>query len=287
MNSISVVIPCHNQAHLIEAVVQSVLSQTIEPNEIIVVDDCSTDESTAVIRTLPVTLLVHTQNQGVAAARNTGFRASSGEIILFIDSDAIASPYLIETLFSAYQNSGPKTGGVGGRAIESRILSAGDRWRALHASQDYGLNPKMDVPFLFGVCCSYSQEALQAVNGFNPFFKESVGEDVDIGIRMHKAGFKLAYHPAAVVLHQHQDTQESLLRCQYRWTYWNYLLQKCHDHPAWPLYAGMLKRLLLDTSNDIIKGQGIEILKLNLLVFQKKWDAARAASKYEIRKQGN
>jgi glycosyltransferase involved in cell wall biosynthesis len=93
--TISVVIPCYNAERYIVASVQSVLAQGEAPGalEIIVVDDGSTDDSVAVLKTaqLPVTV-VEQANQGVAAARNAGIARARGHWVAFIDADDIWLP---------------------------------------------------------------------------------------------------------------------------------------------------------------------------------------------------
>ncbi len=88
---VSVVIPVFNRAHLIERTLNQVRSQTYKNWELIVVDDCSTDDLRATLEALEVfsqvTLLQHPTNRGVSAARNTGVEAAKGDYIAFLDSD--------------------------------------------------------------------------------------------------------------------------------------------------------------------------------------------------------
>jgi glycosyltransferase involved in cell wall biosynthesis len=84
---ISVVIPSYNRAHTLERALLSVLGQTSAADEIIVVDDGSTDHSASLIRQYPTVKLIQQQNKGVSAARNTGIRAASFEWIALLDSD--------------------------------------------------------------------------------------------------------------------------------------------------------------------------------------------------------
>lgn len=86
--SISVVMPTVNRAHMIERAIDSVLSQITAPDEFIVVDDGSTDQTAEVVgRYANQIRYVKTANRGAGAARNSGVEKSTGDLIAFIDSD--------------------------------------------------------------------------------------------------------------------------------------------------------------------------------------------------------
>lgn len=90
---ISTIIPAFNRAELIGATLESVLGQARAPDEVIVVDDGSSDGTADVIRGFgPAVTLITQQNAGAAAARNAGFARSSGDAIHFMDSDDLVSP---------------------------------------------------------------------------------------------------------------------------------------------------------------------------------------------------
>jgi glycosyltransferase involved in cell wall biosynthesis len=271
--TVSVVIPCYNKAHYIYHTVSAILNQTIPPDEIVVVDDASEDASPIILQHLPVKLIRHERNQGPAAARNTALSATKGDIIVFIDADAYADYRLIEVFLRAYNEiQDPRLGGVGGRGIECNINTIFDRWRALHARQDFGLKPR-EVPYLFGLCASYKREVLLQVGGFDTFFPINAGEDVDLGYRIRKAGYKLYYIPDAKVYHQHSDTERSLLRIQYNWFYWTYLAKKRANLHPWTLFAGTLRRLFTDTLVDLLLHGDIELALLDLKIFKIKMHA--------------
>jgi len=86
MPKVSVVIPSYNRAHLISETIQSVLAQTFQDFETIVVDDGSIDNTSEVVSNFPVRYF-HQENRGLPAARNAGIRLSHGEYIAFLDSD--------------------------------------------------------------------------------------------------------------------------------------------------------------------------------------------------------
>ena len=120
MTSISVIIPAYNRALLIGETLRSLLSQTVPADEIIVVDDGSTDEtSNAALaafdewksgnvkgKKLTDFRVISQENSGPAKARNSGVAASTGEFIHFFDSDDLAAPNKHEVQLNALLESG-------------------------------------------------------------------------------------------------------------------------------------------------------------------------------------
>ncbi|MGB7533081.1 MAG: glycosyltransferase [Halobacteriota archaeon] len=88
--AVSAIIPTYNRAHLIGRAVQSVLNQTYQDFEILIIDDGSTDNTEEIIKSFRderIRHIRHERNKGAAAARNTGIKAARGEYIAFQDSD--------------------------------------------------------------------------------------------------------------------------------------------------------------------------------------------------------
>jgi len=105
--SISVIIPVFNRAGLIGATLRSLRVQTLPADEVVVVDDGSTDGTAkAVAEAWSGVQVIEQMNGGPAAARNTGFRASRGEFIHFFDSDDLAASNKHEVQMNALQESG-------------------------------------------------------------------------------------------------------------------------------------------------------------------------------------
>jgi len=107
MAKISVIIPCYNRATLIGETLQNMLDQELRPDEIIVVDDGSTDNSREVISSFGgIVRLISQPNLGPGAARNAGLKAATGDFIQFMDSDDLASHNKLSVQFSALQATG-------------------------------------------------------------------------------------------------------------------------------------------------------------------------------------
>ena len=112
---VSVIIPTYNRAHLVGRAIRSVLNQTYQDFEIIVVDDGSTDNTEEVVKSFNdprIRYIRHEENKGAAAARNTGIKAAKGKFIAFQDSDDEWLPKKLEKQMEAFDNASPKVGVV-------------------------------------------------------------------------------------------------------------------------------------------------------------------------------
>ena len=130
---VSIITPVYNCSHLIESTIESVIRQSFTDWEMILVDDCSSDNSVAVVQSfveqdLRIKLIRLTENSGAAVARNTAIDAAKGRYISFLDSDDLWLPNKLEKqldfmqennypfTFSAYDKidkSGVRFGHVG------------------------------------------------------------------------------------------------------------------------------------------------------------------------------
>ncbi len=116
--SISVIIPAYNQSRYLAAAVQSVLDQTNQDFEMIIVDDGSTDQTRQVAASFddPRLRYIYKENAGLSAARNTGIRNSNGNYLTFLDSDDLFTLRKLE-LLAERLNGDPELGFVAGKAI--------------------------------------------------------------------------------------------------------------------------------------------------------------------------
>ncbi|MBY6104730.1 glycosyltransferase family 2 protein [Marinobacter nauticus] len=104
---VSIVIPIYNVEQYVDECLESVRQQTYKKLEIIVVEDCSTDNSLKALEPHladeRVRLIQHKQNGGLSAARNTGIEAATGEYLMFVDSDDVVERSLVEVCTRAAQ----------------------------------------------------------------------------------------------------------------------------------------------------------------------------------------
>lgn len=107
---VSVIIPTYNHADYLAETIQSVLCQTYQNYELVVVDDASRDQTVQIINQFDdprIKYIAHTKNRGPAATRNTGIQAASGEFIAFLDADDLFHPEKLEA-HVAFRNKHPE-----------------------------------------------------------------------------------------------------------------------------------------------------------------------------------
>ncbi|GEL17038.1 mycofactocin biosynthesis glycosyltransferase MftF [Pseudonocardia asaccharolytica] len=181
---------------------------------VIVVDDGSADPAAvaAVAQAVGARLLRHTRPRGPAAARNAGLAAAATDIVAFLDSDVVPQPGWLEPLLAAFAD--PAVG-----LVAPRIVALGPvrtwlgRYEAVRSSLDMGLKPAAVVPrsrVAYVPSAAILVRRIAAGLGFDE--RMHVAEDVDLVLRMHAAGWRLRYEPAAGVAHDHRATFGAWLR---------------------------------------------------------------------------
>lgn len=105
---VSVIVPVYKVEAFIERCIRSLMEQTLQETEFIIVDDCSPDNSISVVQTVihdyperrkQVQLIRHEANKGLPAARNSGLAVASGEYVFHCDSDDFVEPEMLEQMY--------------------------------------------------------------------------------------------------------------------------------------------------------------------------------------------
>jgi glycosyltransferase involved in cell wall biosynthesis len=196
------VIPLYNGARFIEAALKSVLAQTLQPAEIVVVNDGSTDDGAGaaiverLARSNPITLL-HKANGGQSSARNLGVRESSSEVIAFLDQDDVWYENHLEELVRPFQRrSAPPLGWAYSNLDE--INENGVLMSRSYLSDLPAPHPKRHIHdciggdmFILPSAALISRKAFEAVGGFD---ERLCGyEDDDLFLRIFRAGYDNLY----------------------------------------------------------------------------------------------
>ncbi|MDP8249024.1 MAG: glycosyltransferase [Candidatus Tritonobacter lacicola] len=270
---ISLYIPCRNAEKFISGCLDSVLAQSLEPCEIIVVNDRSTDLTVEIAKKFPVKVIDLPSHPGLAAARNAAVKTARCEYIASVDADCVAEPAWLEKLMNNLREDG--VAGAGGRLVEKHRERLADRWRAAHMRQDWGEERIINPPFLFGCNTLFRKSALEDAGLYDPMFRSN-GEDVDISSRLKEKGYELIYEPSALIYHLKKDTPLSVLRADWNWGYISTGEREKFQSPANIVYHNFTNakyRFLKDVSAG---RRGLIPLDILLFFLHTYWDIAHA-----------
>ncbi|WP_219466202.1 glycosyltransferase family 2 protein [Nonomuraea rhizosphaerae] len=181
---VTVVVPNYNYAPTLGRCLRAIREQTYSPLEILVADDCSTDDSVAVAKSMGVKVVSPSRNGGQAVARNLGAAHARGEILFFVDSDLVIEPDAVANAV-AILDADPKVGAICG--IEDPVPLIRDKmikeYRALQYHY-WSLTPDGIVSFLFSAMFAIRADVWAEVGPFDPRLRWS--EEVEYGHRLSR-----------------------------------------------------------------------------------------------------
>jgi GT2 family glycosyltransferase len=215
----SVVIPNWNGRELLERYLPSVVEalRGHPANEIIVVDNGSTDGSAEFVRKrFPgVTVLALPENLGFGGGSNAGFRAARNDVVVLLNSDMRVAPDFLAPLLEGFHD--PDVFAVScqiffsdpNKVREETGLTQG-WWQDGNLRVRHRIEP--DVHELFpcfyggGGSCAFDREKFLELGGFDALLHPFYLEDTDLGYLAWKRGWKVLYQPRSVVYHEHRGT---------------------------------------------------------------------------------
>ncbi len=207
---VSVIIVSYQTADLIGPCLSSVISQKECRQEIIVVDNASTDGSSVFIAdNFPgVRLISNTKNLGFAAANNQALPHCQGSYLLFLNPDTILQDGCLAAAIT-FMNSHPELG-LAGLKILNPDGSDQESISYQYLSQRYTSGELAGLPgkiaAVMGAAMIAPREAINTVGGFDADFF-LYGEDEDLCLRLRRRGFLIGYIPGARVIHYHGQSE--------------------------------------------------------------------------------
>jgi cellulose synthase/poly-beta-1,6-N-acetylglucosamine synthase-like glycosyltransferase len=227
--------------------VRSLCIQDYPDFEVIVIDDGSTDATATIVERMIAELgasrcsLLRQENAGKSNALNAGLRLARGEVIVTVDGDTAFTPGALTRLVQPMQ--GKRVGAVSGNtkvANRHRILG---RWQHLEYTMGFNLDRRMYdmlgcMPTVPGAIGAFRALALAEVGGFSD---DTLAEDTDLTMALHRAGWSIAYEPRAVAFTEVPQGLHDLWRQRYRWSYGT--MQSAWKHRRAVIEGGASRRL--------------------------------------------
>ena len=217
MARLSVVISTFERAAVLSRVLDRLDAQTAEGAFDVVIGVNAADPDTASVervaagRSYPVQV-VQGDEPGVSASRNCGWRAAREGLILFLGDDMLPAADLVERHLARHaEHPDPRTGVLGHvRWADELPHTPFMDWLEQGVQFDFGTIRGTQAAWwhLYACNASVSRELLERVGGYDEAFRWGY-EDLDLGLRLHRAGFELVYDRDAEVEHLHPPTLEA------------------------------------------------------------------------------
>ena len=203
--TVSVIVISHNEGAQLGRTVRDFREVTRPGDEIIVVDDVSTDGSTAGLDTDGVRLETTARQLGVARARNRGARSARGEVLVFADGHVRAATFWLEPLLRTLAQ--PRVGAVnpsirvmGGANCVDGLTFSGPQLNV--AWLQHGGPRPHPVPFLVGCFMAMRRDVYEQVGGFDDGMTGYGAEDLELCLRLWRMGYECLVVPKARVAHR-------------------------------------------------------------------------------------
>lgn len=217
---VSVIVPAYNEEKVIGRCVESILASRYPRLELILVDDGSTDHTLSVMRryeNIPGVIVVSKPNGGKASALNAGLMRARGEILFFVDADGVFTSHTIPEMLRGFDS--PRVGAVCGNDAPVNLNRLQTRLISIQAHVGSGFVRRAlatinCLPIVSGNIGAFRRSALARIG---PFREDCIGEDLELTWRVHKAGYRVAFQPRAMVYAEVPSTLRALWRQRVRW----------------------------------------------------------------------
>ena len=220
----SIVIAAYNEGKVIAATLQSLLKTDYQGElEVIVIDDGSGDDTTAEVEKIAATdarvRLIRQDNRGKARALQRGIATAKHKLIVFIDADTHCQRHTLRHLLAPFGN--PDIGGVSGHAKVGNLRSFIARCQSLEYTVGFNLDRRAYtrwncITVLPGAISAIRKTAIDRAGGLS---LDTLAEDTDLTLNLHKQRLRIVYVPAAVAWTEAPETVRALSRQRFRWAY--------------------------------------------------------------------
>jgi GT2 family glycosyltransferase len=215
----SIVIPYYNNALILQECLPSVIALRKahpEITEIIGVNDCSTDQTSVLLKENfnDVTVIDNTVNMGFGKTCNKGIATADNEWIILLNSDIALStdpithlnraiseiPDLFQVAFYSFHENGERFEG------QKFIIGKTGLFKTRNNFIEYDMNRFYDSFYACGGHCLISKSKFLALGGFSEIYEPFYWEDADLSYMGHKAGWRVVFAPQCQVIHKHRGS---------------------------------------------------------------------------------
>ncbi len=230
---LSVIVPAHNGGLQLSRSLDALRISRYPDFEVIVVDDCSTDNTREIIERFRARYLRTPSTRGPAGARNLGVRHARGSIVVFVDADVVLPPEALGLIAEEFERD-PELAAMFGTYDESPAWeSFFSQYKNLMHSYVHQNSSERAVTFWAG-CGAIRKEVFEQFGGFDESrYRRPSIEDIELGYRLTRAGLKIRLNKQLQVKHLKRWTARSLLLSDifYRAVPWTRLILETGNLP--------------------------------------------------------
>ncbi len=222
---ISIVIPTYNSDKLIANLLDSVFKSNVKNFEVIIVDDCSTDDTVEIVKNYPLKLVELRENSGPAKARNIGVKKARGDIIFFLDSDIVLQKGTIEEV-EEYFRSNPSSNCVIGICTKEPLNEGFvPRYMALFEYIHLSGSKAENVSVFSPRCGAVRTDFFKKMGGFNEKYAGADVEDFEFARRVNEVD-RIVLNRKMIVKHQFAGFKQAMKNYFKRAIMWVHLFIK-------------------------------------------------------------
>lgn len=207
----SIVIPNWNGKQLLEKNLPQTIAACKEAEEIIIVDDASTDNSVMLIKNKfpQIRLITKDINEGYSSAVNLGVKEAKGDIVVLLNTDVIPDKGFLSPLVSHFDDDRVFAVGCEDKSEENGVTVLRGRgqaaWKKGFFIHSRGEVDKTDTAWVSGGSGAFRKSIWDKLGGMDPLFNPFYWEDIDLSYRALKSGYKLVFEPKSRVIHRHEE----------------------------------------------------------------------------------
>ncbi len=206
---ISIIIPTYNSERFMPNLLDSIFKTDVEDMEVIIVDDCSTDNTVKIAKEYPVRVLQLEANSGPAKARNRGVKEAKGDIIFFLDADVIVMDGTVKEAKGYFDNNPSSNCVIGICTKEPLNKGFVPRYMALFEYIHLKGSEADKVSVFSPRCGAVRKDFFEKIGGYNETYRGADVEDFELARRINK-GDDIILNRRMIVKHQFANFKQAI-----------------------------------------------------------------------------
>lgn len=263
LNTLTIIIPAYNEEHHIKDCLDSVASQSIVPDEVILINNNSSDKTVEIARNYSFVKIINEKKQGIVYARNAGFNKSKSNIIGRIDADTVLPKDWVYKVKKFYRNPNNSSSALTGNGYFRNMVFPPRKLNGFVQNLiTFRFNRLVLGHYvLWGSNMAMLRSDWLKVKQYTCSLT-NIHEDLDLAIHLHRIGVKIVYKPqlfVSVIMKRAFDNYKEV------WPnlmWWPRTLRH-HDNPKW--LGGMIGAVIIILISFVLAPLNILLIKLRNL----------------------